>query len=161
MPYREPGSVVPEKNPACPRCGGELRADRRGPVEIRICGVCQGMWMRADDLRRAVDEADVGALVARPQLMQWVDDGQAIHCPMCGEWMRRVAVQSKPRVIVDACQHGVWLDQGEVETIVAQFPPGADPLERPVSEKKPLDAHDYIVFGFVVAYVVRVCLALL
>jgi hypothetical protein len=34
----------------CPKCGQELTAEKKGPVEIDICPSCRGLWLDTNEL---------------------------------------------------------------------------------------------------------------
>jgi Zn-finger nucleic acid-binding protein len=131
-PYRQP---EPPEGDDCPRCKGRLVGVSRGRLHHRTCSGCRGIWIREEALEKAINDARIRRLLDRDPGGRWLDDGTCLDCIVCGEAMRRTTVSTEPRVIIDVCEHGIWLDRGELETIVRAFPPGSDPLATP--EGKP------------------------
>ena len=39
----------------CPRCNGDLRAQRRDGIEIDVCAQCRGVWLDRGELDRLVE----------------------------------------------------------------------------------------------------------
>ncbi|HUF37498.1 MAG TPA: zf-TFIIB domain-containing protein [Anaerolineales bacterium] len=122
----------------CPIDNTTLETRTVHDVQIKECPECRGLWFEAGELREAKDAAD-------PDL-RWLDfdlwsDHEVLtaewsnrKCPVCRFTMMRIAY-GDTGVTVDYCQdgHGVWLDKGEFEAIVAA-------LENEVTTK---DVSDY------------------
>jgi Zn-finger nucleic acid-binding protein len=108
----------------CPKDKTPLETHPVHGVQVDECPHCRGFWFGEDELRKAKDAAD-------PDL-RWLDfdlwsDSDALSaewssrkCPQCGITMMRI-VYDETEVTVDYCPdaHGIWLDKGEFEAIVA------------------------------------------
>jgi Zn-finger nucleic acid-binding protein len=54
-----------------------------------------------------------------PQEASWIDEIAEGHraCPVCGD---RMHIERKKNVSIDVCpEHGIWLDKGELESIIS------------------------------------------
>jgi uncharacterized protein len=114
----------------CPACGAALARYRAYSVEIEGCPACLGVWFDRDELRRLKDRIDEGTWGN----LRWLDDevdslgradaqpsGRA--CPKC-ESARLLSLQLGPiDTRIDWCPRcqGTWLDQGELDRIVAHL----------------------------------------
>jgi Zn-finger nucleic acid-binding protein len=111
---------------ACPVCpGAELRAALLGDTRLHECGGCSAVWMHAAAFERLCasreQRASALALLA-PPLPGAAAGGPVryVPCPECRKLMHRVNFARASGVIVDVCQgHGVWLDRGELQRVVA------------------------------------------
>lgn len=121
----------------CPVDGVSLEARIVDAGHVEECTKCRGLWFPKGELRKAKDSA-------KPDL-NWLDfDLWSDHesfavswssrlCPECGEEMATIAY-SATRIAVDYCVagHGVWLDKGELDAILAALDQEAQ--EKNVSE---------------------------
>jgi Zn-finger nucleic acid-binding protein len=147
-PYRQSDSSA--RDLPYPRCKGSLTPIKEKKLVGRRCNWCLGVWLDAEVFDEVLDHELTRALLAKPPEVRWVDDGQTVRCSQCDAWMTRQVVWSKPSVIVDHCEHGIWLDRGELEALVAAFPPGTiHPLETEAPKSKdrtrPLSVWDLIL----------------
>jgi Zn-finger nucleic acid-binding protein len=108
----------------CPKDNTPLETHPVHSVQVENCPQCRGLWFSEDELRKAKDAAD-------PDLM-WLDfdlwsnwealaaEWSSRKCPQCGNTMMRI-VYDGTEVTVDYCtdRHGIWLDMGEFEAILA------------------------------------------
>lgn len=108
----------------CPKDNTPLETHTVHSVTVDECPDCRGFWFGEKELEQAKDAAD-------PDL-RWLDfdlwsnreelraDWSLRKCPQCGATMMQIAY-ADTGVTVDYCQegHGVWLDAGEFEEIVA------------------------------------------
>jgi len=112
----------------CPRCSGELRARSMGEHCVVECTGCEGLWVAADvfaELCRRAREAP-GEIPTRPKGVgedkRGLEKVRYLPCVSCGELMLRRNFrygERSSRVIVDLCKdHGVWLDNGELEQLM-------------------------------------------
>lgn len=116
---------------SCPTCNDGLTALTHEGIEVDRCPAGHGVWLDKGELRSVVisEEADRpvqeehAALVAAAR-----DHGQGVladlargqrGCPVCTEPMR-ITEYAGSGVAIDECmEHGVWLDDGELERIEA------------------------------------------
>lgn len=111
----------------CPRCSTELfHRD-----ELDLCPACDGIWFDRGELEaiarnaRPTDEEKMtlGQInrdlrtLERPAPPA---DAKYIPCPVCGQMMNRRMFGRRSGIQIDQCRdHGVWLDAGEREAIIA------------------------------------------
>jgi Zn-finger nucleic acid-binding protein len=107
----------------CPVDGTSLEQYTLDAVEVEKCPECQGFWFTRSDIRQVeeaegVDEgwmgfdlwSDQDAFEAQKSLRK---------CPVCNQQMATI-LYGHSEVKIDYCvaEHGVWLDQGEFESII-------------------------------------------
>jgi len=109
----------------CPDCRLPLVGFQLGPVEIDRCVECGGTWLDAGELEAIVrfSGASRSGLSAANATGEPADHEPATRrrCPRCRRRLRLHLVGEDPgRVEVERCpvSHGLWLDRGEMETIV-------------------------------------------
>lgn len=112
----------------CPACGHALSPLTTETITVDACvGGCGGLWFDAFELKK-VDEAHEAAGEALLQIPRRsdrvVDREKRYSCPKCPDIvMRRYYSSVKRQVAVDECPNcaGVWLDDGELAAIRAEF----------------------------------------
>lgn len=117
----------------CPLDGTTLEIHAIQSVNVEECPQCRGLWFEEDQLREAKDEAESDLSWLDFDL--WSDHGSfttewsSRKCPKCGKNMATISY-GETEVAVDYCidGHGVWLDKGEFQAIIAA-------LEAEVSSK--------------------------
>ena len=100
----------------CPSCNQALIVLELDNVEIDHCLQCGGVWLDAGELglllHGHLDKTDDA----------WMQAGKrgSRRCPMCREKMNLTTLPGSA-VEIDFCprQHGVWLDAGELQEIIA------------------------------------------
>ena len=110
-------------NMKCPVDGSTLEKISVDSVELEKCPECQGLWFEKAEIRQAeeaegVDEDWVGFDL-------WSDhdafgaEKSSRKCPVCEQNMATI-LYGHSDVKIDYCvdEHGVWLDQGEFESII-------------------------------------------
>jgi len=136
----------------CPNCGGSLEPRDYG-VTVHQCQECSGLWFEKDELRRAKDSSD-------PDL-RWLDfdvfaaaadarEGTR-ECPVCSKPMRTLTYMDST-VKIDVCdreeqEHGVWLDPGEFQKLVAYLEKTADTMDVHQYERAALTELKEVVTG--------------
>ncbi len=111
----------------CPQCSEPLIVVELEGVEVDHCLTCHGTWLDAGELELLMERAGL-----RPQ--RWDDaltaagagKSGARRCPRCRRRMRVIQLGTQPAVGLDRCPagHGLWLDAGELRTIVKEFAAG-------------------------------------
>lgn len=117
----------------CPACNHTLETIEHDRLRFEQCTNCGGIWFEGGELDQAIEQALPDAQWLEFDL--WKDvEAMSMHwgdrqCPVCGKTMAQI-VYGETGVIVDYCvdEHGVFLDQGEFEKILAA-------LEEEISEK--------------------------
>jgi Zn-finger nucleic acid-binding protein len=107
----------------CPVDGGPLEKFDVDSIEVEKCPECQGLWIAKHEMRQAeeiegVDEDWMGFDL-------WSDQGvfeaekSSRKCPVCDQNMATIRY-GQTGVKVEYCvdKHGIWLDQGEFESII-------------------------------------------
>ena len=110
----------------CPIDGTTFEKHVQGSIELEECPVCRGLWFEQDALRKTKDEVEAD--------LRWVDfdpwsspnnvqaEWSARTCPQCSEKMASV-IYPDTNITIEYCvrEHGIWLDRGEFEAIVASL----------------------------------------
>jgi len=110
----------------CPRCQIGMTESLYGETSVDECFGCGGAWFDAEEMKafvakyRARKEAVEGPPL-EGKLRRFAADASVVYlpCPRCEKLMSRHNFGKISGVIVDRCAHGVWLDGGELEKIVA------------------------------------------
>ena len=97
----------------CPTCAEPMIVVEYGGIEIDTCMSCRGIWLDGGEL-----EALVGTPVPEtpdPDLGPPERD-----CPVCVDKLIKDRYGDTD-IVVDKCPHGdgIWLDEGELEAILA------------------------------------------
>lgn len=121
----------------CPRCGVDMvRADLQG-LRISRCPECLGLWMDGPTFDFLIKrQAEIAAAAQTgPASPRDVQRGQPetrvayLACPVCGRQMTRANYAKCSGVIFDQCLgHGVWLDDAELQQILAFIATGGHDL---------------------------------
>lgn len=123
----------------CPRCSTELTSVSIEAAEVRACGNCEGTWYPDEALAEVTDhtfselkQTPLAQSMVPDQLAK-VDLDEPISCPECGEQMSRYTYSLTCPIVLDECiEHGVWLDDGELGTLMQYL----TELDKRVSEKQ-------------------------
>ncbi len=104
----------------CPICNGTLSRSKIHDIEVDICAA-HGIWLDRSELlsisererqKPSVPWADFFRREQRPP----VDRERHLDCPHCGNEMR---IEWYKATFIDWCtDHGVWLDNGELDAIL-------------------------------------------
>ena len=110
----------------CPRCGESLESLRLGVTSVHECSACGGVWVDPGTFQKLCDDHDehagaVAVLEGRvPTKPVTPDAVKYLSCPQCKKLMNRVNFAHTSGVITDTCKdHGVWLDRGELQRVMA------------------------------------------
>ncbi|WP_428262269.1 zf-TFIIB domain-containing protein [Haliangium sp.] len=120
MPYRQAPPHLPSGR-RCPSCGGDLEHESLGPTAAERCPACRGLWIAAAEFNALLVDLDRQDAVRVREL----DTAPRGHrggyraCPRCGQFMNQANFGRSSGVVVDTCKkHGIWLDHGELRSIV-------------------------------------------
>jgi len=105
---------------ACPISGVELTQETLHGITVETSP--HGLWLDKGELYQ-VTEAErhegpewMFADLFRREQTPPVDEDRVLKCPVCGEAMESV---EHHEVYIDWCrEHGVWLDNGELEAMI-------------------------------------------
>lgn len=125
----------------CPRCSTELRTVAIEQSEVQACPNCEGAWYPDEALGEVTDhtfgelkKTALGETMVPDQLAK-IDLDKPIDCPECGEKMSRYTYSLTCPIVLDECsEHGVWLDDGELGTLMQYL----TDLDKRVGEKQDL-----------------------
>ena len=139
---------------ACPRCKGALRGRELSGAHVVECEACGGLWLTQAHFEELCDSEDArervsNELRARPGAQQVLEPSATVRyvpCVACKELMNRRNYASISGVVLDVCKkHGVWLDSGELEKVLAFVRQGGlgrareREIERLKSERRKLE----------------------
>ncbi len=109
----------------CPNCKKEtLEKINLYKNQIDRCSQCQGLWFDYDELRKVKDEKDENLKWLDIDLWKENKEFRASYlkklCPLCQKTLYEVEYGDSD-IKIDICNSckGVWLDQGELEKIIA------------------------------------------
>ncbi len=111
----------------CPRCKTPLSSRTRESVSIDCCAACNGTWVRPEQIKSMIknhetkfSQALVQATLKQtgPQIPP-AEQETILACPTCAKPMNTVNYNYSSGIIVNVCrdQHGMWLDQNELERV--------------------------------------------
>jgi Zn-finger nucleic acid-binding protein len=93
-------------------------------VEVDYCPTCRGTWLDTGELE-LITELAGGEPGPLQQALSAAGTGSrsSRRCPRCRRRMQTIVVGDTPPVEVERCSigHGLWLDAGEVATLVGEF----------------------------------------
>jgi Zn-finger nucleic acid-binding protein len=168
----------------CPRCQStRLIQYALGPVALQACPRCKGSFLPASEwdvlleafaheplpevvivnvaseVPSAGDPYRTAAPVSESESESAPDLEAVVRCPTCDEPMERFEFAGVSGAVIDVCHlHGVWLDAGEVERVVATTQPkvmaparaeprGAAPAPVPLASARPPGPMDVKTFA--------------
>jgi Zn-finger nucleic acid-binding protein len=108
------------------------RVPAEGGDEVELCPGCGGSWLDYETFVRATNPLRLPREYADSR-DHWHRPAEGpiryVPCPRCGRYMNRENFARISGVVIDRCRdHGVWLDEGELERIRLFI--GAGGLER-------------------------------
>jgi Zn-finger nucleic acid-binding protein len=115
---------------SCVRCRAELSpvAVEETTAHLDVCPKCLGCFVRTPDLGELLDRAEAGKEARLPGALQPAagptpaspDRLQLVNCPHCSREMDRTRFAQRASLVVDVCPvHGMWLDAGELQGLLA------------------------------------------
>ncbi len=111
----------------CPVCRGSLVSYEFQGVEIDRCLECGGTWLDAGELELLVELVgfDARPLAERIRAAKLLRRGKR-HCPRCPRRLQVIEVGEAQAIEIDRCpiEHGLWLDRGEMEALIASATEG-------------------------------------
>lgn len=146
---------------ACPGCRAEMRAVQVGATSFHECTSCASTWLDADAFRQlCLNREERGAMTAT--LAQAAALGvpgatpasatsvgaavRYVACPACKKTLNRQNFGRRSGVVIDVCKsHGVWFEQGELQSVLAFIDGGGlerarrDEDARQLEERRKLD----------------------
>jgi len=111
----------------CPRCGCNLNPRAMDKLAFDECAACGGIWLNADAFAAVCKDRETQAVatqgMARRSRLKFelsaAEQVKYIPCPQCRELMNRRNFAEISGVVIDTCkEHGVWLDNQELNRVV-------------------------------------------
>ena len=107
----------------CPHCRVELKVLTHSGINWAGCPKCEGVWLTAPDLIKALRlyAADQGVALETIALLEGAAQPSALHCPQCpGSTLQVITLRG---VEVEKCVscRGVFLNRGEGEVIAQRL----------------------------------------
>lgn len=110
----------------CPRCATELKDLTLESSVVKACPKCEGTWYPDEALGQVTDHSlsELQQTELSPSLvadkLSEIDLEKAIKCPQCDKEMARYTYSLTCQIVLDECpEHGVWLDDGELGTLMS------------------------------------------
>lgn len=110
----------------CPRCSTDMREARIEESLLQTCPSCEGTWYPGESLGTVTDHSlrELRESALKPTLdadkLEKIDLEKPIDCPVCACPMMRYKYTMSCDVVLDECfDHGVWLDDGELGSLMA------------------------------------------
>ena len=109
----------------CPRCSTALTEIEIEGSSVQACSHCEGAWYPDEALGSVTDhsfselkETDLSPSLV-PDKLARVDLEEPVACPVCAVQMSRYTYSLTCPIELDECpEHGVWLDDGELGTLM-------------------------------------------
>lgn len=110
----------------CPVCKNSMLVIERDRIELDHCTECGGIWFDSGELELLLSGLGVAGadtflkgILGRPEAKT---DEHLRHCPICSRKMKKTVIGTSSKVMVDACRRGdgLWLDGGELDTLLGQ-----------------------------------------
>ena len=113
----------------CPECDEPLIAYELEGIEIDRCVVCGGTWLDTGELELIAERAG-----AEPGgLSDAIENAKPVahekrRCPRCGKKLETIILDKGEKIELERCPlgHGLWLDKGELTTVVRSFGEGEE-----------------------------------
>ena len=108
----------------CPVCKKDTLVIEYKHIELDYCQNCKGTWFDAGELELLLEKGGLkrtASFLAHVFGQHEATTSEKKHrCPICGKSMRKVEIGNEKRILVDVCEtgHGLWLDGGEVNSLV-------------------------------------------
>jgi Zn-finger nucleic acid-binding protein len=108
----------------CPRCKIGLQQLQIGPIVMRECTRCAGIWSDVATFEKICSEKDEQAAALTFFQNRKQDSASNVPvnyvpCPQCHQLMNRSNFARSSGVIIDLCkEHGAWFDAGELPKII-------------------------------------------
>lgn len=127
----------------CPRCTLVTNRLSFRKWWVAVCPRCEGCFTEEDDLVSMLRQPDLRLSSLRPALLKNLapphsseEDREPIRCPACQNIMRREHFSDVKTVLIDRCPegHGIWLDDGELGTLLTTLEEREPPAEPSVWE---------------------------
>lgn len=133
--------VTNDSSRFCPHCSLNMETieiECNGKHQIERCPECFGLFFDKGELDLFLE--NVVVFRTEPDYLKVskglysktkVSNIKYVPCPICDEVMTRKSYSLKSGVIVDRCrEHGIWLDNGELQKLIEFKSAGGDEMAR-------------------------------
>ena len=105
----------------CPADKSILQTHDGGGPQIHFCELCHGIWLDREQLVRMVRNPTGTVVPSKPTAPVRLPASGARACPDCAGSVLTARIVDG--VEIDVCPrcHGIWLDSGELDLIVARY----------------------------------------
>lgn len=123
--------VRPESDRPCPLCNVAMETigiTDRETFYIERCVSCMGLFFDTNELDSLLDHTVDNVYHVDHKKLWDLNQQSAVRterssayvkCPVCHKLMNRVSFGARSGVTVDQCNHGIWLDGGELRKLLA------------------------------------------
>lgn len=109
----------------CPRCAHGLNDVLIDESVVKACPNCEGAWYPGEALGCVTDLTfnELKHTALKPSMvadqLAKIELDEPVNCPRCGVQMSRYTYSLTCPIVLDECPaHGVWLDDGELGTLM-------------------------------------------
>ncbi len=105
----------------CPICKNEpMIVLELNKIEIDYCLNCKEIWLDAGELELLLGSSEETQNLLNSFTTIIHTKEKSHKCPICNKKMEKVSVDKDQKIIIDRCKsnHGIWLDNGELEDIL-------------------------------------------
>ena len=108
----------------CPVCAKPMVVLELENIEIDYCVTCGGIWLDAGELELLFGDPAACTAFLNAGGPARRSKEKSRRCPICRRKMDKTITPGDHPTIYDRCRHGdgLWLDQGELQTILAHAP---------------------------------------
>jgi Zn-finger nucleic acid-binding protein len=129
----------------CPGCGKTLNEYTVFSMRFEGCPACKGIWLFKDELRRLKNKVEHGSIRWLNDEINNIEKTSAVAttrlCAICKNVKLVSVLFGQSSIVIDWCPqcHGMWLDQGEFDSVSEYLKHELDSMHSKEMEKKALD----------------------
>jgi len=104
----------------CPVCKEPMIVLELEQIEIDYCTSCKGIWLDTGELELLLETEQERVRLLNLLIEDSLVKEKSYRCPICNKKMKKVFVGEEKKILIDQCKknHGLWLDRGELESVV-------------------------------------------
>ena len=105
----------------CPVCKEPMIVLELDRVEVDYCVSCRGIWLDSGELELLLEDSKERDDLFASFKVDRSTKEKGRNCPICLKRMEKVLCGGDQPVRIDKCRrnHGIWLDEGELEQILS------------------------------------------
>jgi len=121
----------------CPKCNCELDSANINGVMLETCDSCEGIWFDPEELIKIIQipeeelrVSNIASSLEESHEDDFHESGFRTTCPKCGETMEVQTYSYDSGIKMDKCNScgGVWLDDGEIKSVIDYCAKNKTPL---------------------------------